>query len=63
MPEADQSNIPVHISAEEWLLRGATREEIEARHEARQRRENPPADVPQPVSLPPVRGPAPPPQH
>jgi hypothetical protein len=59
MPEADPPDTPLHVSAEEWLLRSASREEIAARYDARQRRANRQLENTQPMPLPTVRRPAP----
>ncbi len=60
MPEVDASDTPLHVGAEEWLRRSASRGEIYARHDSRMRRtdraETEPAE---PVRLPSVRWPEP----
>jgi hypothetical protein len=60
MPEANLPDTPLHVGAEEWLNRGASREKIAARYEARQRREASPPVATQAVPLPTVRWPPPP---
>jgi hypothetical protein len=61
MPEADPSDTPLHVGKEEWLRRSASRQEITARHDARQyHRDRVAPESPEPVELPTVRWPQPP---